>query len=259
MTETITITTDGRGVTRLRLDRPEKHNVLNAAMIADLAEAAEALGRDPAVRVVVLESGGRSFCAGGDLGWMQTQMAADAATRRAGAQDLANMLRAVNSLPKPTIARVHGNAFGGGVGLCSVCDVVIAAEEARFGLTETRLGLIPATIGPYVLARIGQGAARRLFASSELFGTDLAQRIGLVSEVTSPADLDARVAAQVAAYLDCAPAALAAAKALALTEAPGPAAIEASIEALITQWEHPEAAEGIGAFFAKRKAAWAEG
>ncbi len=250
------LSVDDRGVARLRLDRAEKHNALSAAMIDGLAEAARELGADPAVRVVVLESAGRTFCAGGDLGWMAAQIGADTATRRAEALRLAGMLRALNALPRPLIARVQGNAFGGGVGLCSVCDVVIAAEGVRFGLTETRLGLIPATIGPYVLARIGQGRARHLFASSELFDTALAERIGLASRVVAPDALDAAVEAQVSAYLACAPGAVAAAKALALSEAPGEAEIAHSIDLLVAQWEGGEAAEGIAAFFARRKPAW---
>ncbi len=256
MTETITISIDPRGVARLTLSRPEKHNAMSAEMIRGLAQAATDLGADPTVRVVVLEGQGKTFCAGGDLGWMQAQMAADTATRRAAASELAAMLGALNSLPKPIIARVHGNAFGGGVGLCAVCDVVIAVESVRFGLTETRLGLIPATIGPYVLARIGQGAARRLFASSERFGTDVARGIGLVTEIVGLEALDAAVERQITAYLACAPGAVAASKALALSDAPDDTAIAHSIDLLIAQWEGPEAREGISAFFEKRPPRW---
>ena len=141
MTETIRIETDARGVATLSLGRPDKHNALSQTMMEELTEAAGRLGADPAVRVVVLAAEGASFCAGGDLGWMKAQMDADAETRRNGARLLAGMLSALNSLPKPLIGRVHGNAFGGGVGMMSVCDIAIAATDAKFGLTEVRLGL----------------------------------------------------------------------------------------------------------------------
>jgi len=256
--DTLTVTTDPRGVARLTLNRPEKHNALDAAMIDELTQAAQALGADPAVRVVVLAGAGASFCAGGDLGWMRAQIAADAQTRAAGARALAMMLNALNLCPKPVIGRIHGNAFGGGIGMMSVCDVAIAADTARFGLTETRLGLIPATIGPYVLARMGEAMARRVFMSARLFGAEEAVSLGLAARAVPPADLDAAVEAEVAPYLSCAPGAVAEAKALARRLGPpiGGAEIEASIAALVTRWESPEAAEGIAAFFDKRKPGW---
>ena len=253
--DTLTVETDARGVARLALNRPEKHNALDAAMIDELTQAAQALGADPAVRVVVLAGEGASFCAGGDLGWMRAQIAADGPTRAAGARALAMMLNALNLCPKPLIGRVHGNAFGGGIGMMSVCDVAIAAEPARFGLTETRLGLIPATIGPYVLARMGEAMARRVFMSARLFGAAEAVTLGLAARAVPPEDLEAAVEAEVAPYLACAPGAVAEAKALARRLGPpiGGAEIEASIAALVTRWESPEAAEGIAAFFDKRK------
>ena len=153
--QTIRIETDARAIATLWLARADKHNALSEQMIDELTDAAGVLGRDPSVRAVILAAEGKSFCAGGDLGWMQEQMTADAATRRTGAEALAGMLNALNELPKPLIGRVHGNAFGGGVGMMSVCDVAVGARDAKFGLTETKLGLIPATIGPYVLARMG--------------------------------------------------------------------------------------------------------
>ncbi|WP_010396262.1 crotonase/enoyl-CoA hydratase family protein [Paracoccus sp. TRP] len=261
MMETIRIDTDERGVTHLWLARPDKHNALSAQMIRELTEAARILGADPAVRVVVLAAEGRSFCAGGDLGWMQDQMRADAQTRRAGARELAMMLHALNSLPKPLIGRVQGNAFGGGVGMISVCDVAIAVPGARFGLTETRLGLIPATIGPYVLARMGEDKARRVFMSARLFGADEAVRLNLLADIADAATLDAAIEAEVAPYLSCAPGAVAAAKQLArrLGPAIGEAEIEASIDALVAVWEGSEAPEGIAAFFEKRKPSWQVG
>ncbi len=257
--QTITIDTDPRGVARLTLDRPEKHNALSAQMIAELTEAAQALGTDPAVRVVVLTGAGASFCAGGDLGWMRAQMDADGPTRAAEARKLADMLGALNSLPKPLIGRVQGQAFGGGVGMMAVCDVAIGVQGAKFGLTETRLGLIPATIGPYVLARMGEAMARRVFMSARIFDAEAAVTLGLLARAVPEGDLDAAVEAEVAPYLVCAPGAVAQAKALAqrLGAGIGPDAVEHSIAELVARWESDEAAEGIAAFFDKRKPGWA--
>ena len=259
--ETIRIETDARGVGHLWLARPDKHNALSAQMIRELTEAAQRLGADRAVRAVVLAAEGRSFCAGGDLGWMQEQMRADAQTRRAGARELAMMLNALNTLPKPLIGRVQGNAFGGGIGLISVCDVAMAVPEARFGLTETRLGLIPATIGPYVLARMGEDRARRVLMSARLFDAGEAMRLNLLASLADAAVLDAAVEAEIAPYLSCAPGAVAAATRLARRLGPpiGEAELEASIQALVDVWEGDEAQEGIAAFFDKRKPRWQPG
>ncbi|SNX71171.1 methylglutaconyl-CoA hydratase [Cereibacter ovatus] len=259
MFDTIHITQDARGIATLELHRPDKHNAMSAAMIEELTEAAARLGADPSVRVVVLAAAGDSFCAGGDLGWMRAQMQADGATRAAEARKLAHMLRALNELPKPLIARVQGQAFGGGLGLISVSDIAVGVQGARFGLTETRLGLIPATIGPYVAARIGAAAARRVFFSARLFDADEAARLGFLSLVVAPADLDAAIEAEVAPFLACAPGAVAEAKALLRRFAPpiDAAMIETSIAALVARWESPEAAEGVGAFFARRPPDWA--
>jgi len=259
MTDTIRIETDPRGVATLTLDRVEKHNTLSAAMIAELTQAAAQLGADPAVRVVVLTASGTSFCAGGDLEWMKAQVAGDAAQRRAGARALAQMLNALDTMPKPLIGRVQGQAYGGGLGLISVCDLAVGVEGAQFGLTETRLGLIPATISPYVLARIGGAAARRHMLASRLFDAAEAVRIGLLAQAVTPAVLDGVIAAEVAPFLDCAPQAVAAAKALIrrLTPAIDADLIAATIELLVSRWESPEAAEGIAAFLEKRKPGWA--
>ncbi|MBY6153152.1 crotonase/enoyl-CoA hydratase family protein [Vannielia litorea] len=249
---------DGRGVAKLWLTRAEKHNALSAELIDEIHGGIERLGADEAVRVVVLAGEGKSFCAGGDLGWMQEQMAADGETRAAEAWRLAEMLGAVNVCPKPVIGRIHGNAFGGGVGMACVCDVAVAAEGAKFGFTETRLGLIPATIGPYVLARMGEAMARRVFMSARLFGAAEAVTLGVVADAVPEEALDAAVERQVRPYLDCAPGAVAEAKSLALRlgAAPSEAEVEASVEALVRRWESAEAGEGIAAFFDKRKAPW---
>ena len=258
MFETITVETDARGVATLTLNRPEKHNAMSAQMLAELTEAAAQLGADDAVRVVVLTGAGKSFCAGGDLAWMQAQRDLDRATRAAEAGKLAIMLGALNSLPKPLIGKLQGNAFGGGVGMASVCDVAIGVDSLKMGLTETRLGIIPATIGPYVIARMGEGRARRVFMSARLFGAAEAVELGLLARVVPTADLDAAVEAEVIPYLSCAPGAVAAAKKLAqdLGGLASEQAVAMSIEALADRWETEEAAEGIDAFFDKRKAAW---
>ncbi len=255
----ITVEIDGRGVARLTLDRPEKHNALSARMMDELHAAARELGADPAVRAVVLTGAGESFCAGGDLAWMREQMAADGATRRREARRLADMLGALDRMPKPLIGRVQGQAFGGGMGLISVCDLAIGAEGARFGFTETRLGLIPATIGPYVVARMGAGGARQVFMSARLFDAARAVDLGLLARACAAEDLDAAVEAEAAAYLACAPGAVAEAKALIadLARPIVPDAVDRSIEALARRWESAEAEEGTAAFFARRKPEWA--
>jgi len=258
--ETLSLAVDPRGVATLMLNRPQKHNAMNAAMIAELTDVAGRLGRDRAVRVVVLTGAGRSFCAGGDLAWMQDQMAADAPTRAREARALAGMLGALDSLPKPLIGRVQGQAFGGGVGLMSVCDVAIGVETAKVGLTEVRLGLIPATIGPYVVARMGAARARRVFFSGRVFGAAEAVALGLMARAVPEVDLDAAVEAEIAPYLAAAPGAVAEGKALVAQLGGGIAETEvaASVEALIRRWESAESAEGIGAFFDKRKPEWAK-
>ncbi|HEV7320304.1 MAG TPA: crotonase/enoyl-CoA hydratase family protein [Ensifer sp.] len=256
--ETIRIVTDARGVARLTLALPQKHNALSATMIGELTEAAETLSTDRAVRLVVLDAEGRSFCAGGDLGWMREQFDADRATRIAEATRLAMMFKALNEIAKPVIGRVHGNAFGGGVGLVSICDAAVASADARFGLTETRLGLIPATISPYVVARIGEGKARPLFMSARLFSAEEARAIGLVTTVVAADDLDAAIEAEIEPYLTAAPEATGRAKRLArslgvpITED----TIAATIEQLADCWESNEAREGVGAFFEKREPSW---
>lgn len=259
MFETLTLVTDARGVARLTLDRPEKHNTLSALMIAELTQAAALLGADPAVRVVVLAATGASFCAGADLTWMKAQIDGDADTRRQGATALAAMLGALDALPKPLIGRVQGAAYGGGIGMMAVCDSCIGVTGAKFGLTETRLGLIPATISPYVLARIGGAAARRHFLSARLFDAAEAERIGLLAQAVAPEDLETALEAEAAPFLACAPGAVAASKALVARLAPPPdaATVAATIGLLIDRWESPETAEGIAAFLEKRKPGWA--
>ncbi|MGI9367505.1 MAG: crotonase/enoyl-CoA hydratase family protein [Ruegeria sp.] len=258
MFETIKLEIDPRGVATLTLDRPEKHNAMSATMLTELTAIADQIAKEDTIRVVVLRAAGKSFCAGGDLGWMQAQMAADPATRFVEARKLAEMLQALNSLPKPLIGALQGNAFGGGVGLASVCDVAIGVESLRMGLTETRLGLIPATIGPYVIARMGEARARRVFMSARLFGAEEAVELGLLARAVPAKDLTKAVEAEVEPYLSCAPGAVATAKQLVRELGPqiDDALIDRTIQALVDRWETDEAREGIEAFFDKRKPAW---
>lgn len=256
--ETLNVTIDERGVAQLVMNRPDKRNALSAQLIADLSTAASALGADEAVRVVVLSGAGDYFCAGGDLAWMREQIDADREQRLAEARKLAAMLSALNELPKPLIGKVHGGAFGGGVGMVSVCDTVIAADTAKFGFTEARLGLIPATISPYVLARMGEANARQVFMSARVFDAKEAERLAIVSRAVTEAELDDAVEAEVKPYLSAAPKAVAASKALtrllgAKIDKP---VIEETIKRLADTWEGEEAKEGIDAFFGKRKPRW---
>jgi methylglutaconyl-CoA hydratase len=255
MPDTLRIETDGRGVTRLTLAREDKHNAMSARMIDELTEAAHVLGAAPSVRAVVMAGAGKSFCAGGDLEWMRAQFNASRSERIAEARRLATMFRALNELPKPLIASVHGNVFGGGIGLISVCDTAVAVETARFGLTEVRLGLIPATISPYVVARIGASAARPLFMSGRVFDAEQARAIGLVGSIVAAEDLDSSVEAATNEFLAASPQAAASAKALVRSLA-APITddiIEDVVHRLADSWETPEAQRGILSFFEKRK------
>jgi methylglutaconyl-CoA hydratase len=257
--KTLTIDLDARGVAYVALDRPEKRNALSAEMIADLTDMAETLGANAETRAIVLSGAGDVFCAGADLGWMRDQIAADRSGRMVQARKLAEMLQALNTMPTPLIGRLNGGAFGGGVGLACVCDVALAETGTKFGLTETRLGIIPATIGPYVMARIGEGMARRIFMSARIFGAEEARALGLVARVADSQDLDAAVEAEVAPYLAVAPGGVGAAKSY--IRALGPviddAIIDKSISRLADIWEGEEAMHGIDAFLSKTKPRWA--
>ncbi|MGE6740427.1 crotonase/enoyl-CoA hydratase family protein [Allorhizobium pseudoryzae] len=258
MTNTIKVEADSRGIVQLRLNRREKRNALSAEMIADLTAFASMANERRDWRAIILSGEGAAFCAGGDLDWMRQQMAADRATRMAEARKLAHMLGALNSLPQPLIGAIHGSAFGGGVGMACICDLVLATPDTLFGLTETRLGLIPATIGPYVVARMGEGSARRVFMSGKRFAAPEAVELGLVSRVVGDGTLMAEAIAEAELYLATAPGAVASAKALvrALSGSVDSGKIEESIIALADTWEQDEAREGVAAFFEKRKPRW---
>lgn len=248
-------------VARLRLNRPALHNAFDAALIAGLTAVLEGLAGDDGVRVVVLEGAGASFSAGADLNWMRGMAAASEQENRDDSLALARLMRVLDELPRPTIARVHGAAFGGGVGLVACCDIAMGAEGAKFGLTESKLGLLPAVISPYVIAAIGARQARRWFATAEVFDAAQAQRIGLLHEVVAADALDAAVERQVGLLLKAGPVASAQAKAL-VRDIAGRRdrdAIDADNAALIARLRvSPEGQEGLSAFLDKRAAAWTE-
>lgn len=258
---TIAVAVDQRGVATVTLSRPERRNAISGEMISELAAAAEEVGSDPSIRVVVLSAAGKVFCAGADLEWMRSQVDAAPEELHGQAVRLARMLNAWNLVPKPVIARVQGSAYGGGLGLMAVADVVCADESALFGLSETRLGLIPATISPYLLARLGEGGARRLFLSGRPVGGREAVDLRLVSRAVPSAELDAAVKEEVDACLACAPGAVADAKAMVRRiagEIPEEL-IDSTAGWLAKRWQDPEARQGIAAFLERRKPGWAEG
>lgn len=258
MPESLQILVDGP-VRRLRLDRAELHNAFDAGLIATLTAALAEAGADPDVRVVVLEGGGASFSAGADLNWMRGMAAASEAENYADSLALAGLMRTLDELPKPTIARVHGAAFGGGIGLVACCDIAIGVPEAKFGLTESKLGLLPAVISPHVIAAIGSRNARRYFATAEIFDAAEALRIGLLHQVVPGDQLDAVVQRQVALLLKAGPIASASAKRLVrdvAAHADG-AKHDAENAALIARLRvSPEGQEGLAAFLDKRPPAW---
>ena len=241
------------------LNRPDVHNAFNETLIAELTAALRALDADPSVRAVVLAGAGASFCAGADLNWMKKMAAFSRAQNLADASALAVMLSTLDALSKPTIARVHGAAFGGGAGLVACCDIAIGAQDATFAFSEARLGLIPAAISPYVVAAIGARAARRYFLTAERFTAAEAYRLGLLHDLALVEELDARINALLGALLTAGPHAQAECKALlrAIVNRPVDARIVADTAQRIARVRaSPEGKEGVAAFLSKRKAAW---
>src|SRR5580658_7538464 len=249
-----------RGCTTVWLNRPERHNAFHEGVIAELSQCFERLSVDPAVRMIVLAGRGRSFCAGADLEWMQRQAAADYDANIADARRLAMMLRTIAQSPKPTLARVHGAALGGGLGLVCACDIAIATPEASFGTTEVRLGLTPSTISPYVLNAIGERAAGRYFLTGERFDAREALRIGLVHEQVEPEALDVHLSAVLDALLQSGPQAQAHCKELMALlrgrDSNEPLVLEQTARSIADVRSGEEAREGIAAFLAKRKPNW---
>lgn len=260
MTEqTVSTSIDTRGVATVTLNRPDKHNAFDDAVIAELRSAFDGLaGRDD-VRVVVLASQGKSFSAGADLGWMKRMAEYDYQDNHRDAQALAGMLQALAALPQPTLARVQGAAFGGAVGLVSCCDMAVASETASFCLSEVKIGLIPATISPYVIRAMGERAARRYFTTAERFSASEAQRIGLVSEVSTADGIDEAVESMVSTLLQNGPAAVRASKQLVVDFAGREISseiIEDSCGRIARIRTSAEGQEGLASFLDKRKPAW---
>lgn len=256
--DAITLDIDARGVATLTLNRPDKHNALNGALIADLFAAAHALRENEAVRLVVLTGAGPSFCSGGDFNWFQSTIEKARPERVAESANLAALFNLLDTLPQPVIGRINGPAYGGGTGLMSICDYAIGVAGSRFGLSEVRLGLLPANIAPYVVARIGAGAARAAMLSGAPFDAARALRIGLLAEVVEEGELDAAVDRAVALHLEAAPGAAAATKRL-IAYVDGRPVADSMIytaDRLADAWDSEEGLEGIASFLEKRKPAW---
>ena len=241
------------------LNRPEVHNAFNETLIAELTAALRALDSDAAVRAVVLTGAGESFCAGADLNWMKKMAKFSWTQNLADVRALADALATLNGLSKPTLARVHGNVFGGGVGLVACCDIAIAEHNATFAFSEAKLGLIPATISPYVIEAIGARAARRYFLTGERFTAAEAFRLGLLHDLAPLPELDQRINEVLGFVVTAGPCAQAEGKAL--IRAVANRAVDAKVVADTAQRmarirTTPEAKEGIAAFLAKRRATW---
>ena len=263
MTASIRIERERAGgvVARVTLDRPDVHNAFNATVIAELRAAFAALAREgpTELRAVVLAGAGPSFCAGADVAWMRAAMQLDVEGNEQDAMAMADMFETIDTCPAPVVARVHGAALGGGMGLCAVSDIVIAESGARFGFTETRLGILPAVISPFVIAKIGESHARALFPGGRRFDAIRAQRIGLVHEVVEgEAALDAAVDTAVNDLLAAGPTAARAAKAI-VREVRGLGHGSSkwhTARVIARQRTSAEAQEGFRAFDEKRQASW---
>ena len=242
------------------LNRPERHNAFDDALIAELTAALRTLEADDGVRLVVLSGAGKSFSAGADLHWMKRMAGFSKDENQRDAMQLGTLMNTLAQLRKPTIARVHGAAYGGGVGLVACCDVAVASNAATFSLSEVKLGLIPAVISPYVVSAIGERAARRYFLTGERFDAAEAWRLGLVHELASDdADLDEKVGAIVDAMIACGPVAQREAKELVRAVAARPVTgevIQDTAERIARIRSSPEGREGVGAFLEKRRPAW---
>ena len=251
-------------VARVTLARPQVHNAFNAELIAELHAAFEYLSAEPAdrLRAVVLAGAGGSFCAGADVDWMRSSLSLTLEENEADADAMAAMFTAIDECPAPVVARVHGGAFGGGVGLCAVADVVVAEAGTRFGLTETRLGILPAVVSPFVIRKIGESHARALFTTGERFDAERALRMGLVHVVVTGQDeLDRAVERAVEDLMAAGPTAARAAKAIIRDQRglPADAARRMTVERIAAQRTSAEGQEGLAAFIEKRRPRWVQG
>ncbi len=254
----ITLEIDRNSIAWVTLNRPEKHNALNTAMMTELVDAFELIAQDVAIRAVVLGGSGKSFCAGADLGWMQSNLDKPRADRISESRRLAQMLSAIDQSPKLVIGAINGPAYGGGIGLIAACDIAIAVESAQFALTEVRLGLLPANIAPYVLRKMGYSNTRRAALNAHPMNAETAHQLGLLDVVVDADQLQGALDAELTQTLVCAPNAIAKTKQL-LADLNAGAIVDTEshvIEQLADAWEHEEAQEGIKAFFAKQPAPW---
>ena len=256
--QTLSLNIDRRGIAYLHLARPDKHNSMDSTMLNELARAAESLDQNQSVRAVVLSGQGDSFCAGADLGWMRQNLDQGRQERIAQSRRLAELLEQFGRLSKLLIARVNGQAYGGGIGLISVCDIAIGVSSARFSLTEVKLGLAPANISPYVINRIGKRNARRCMLNAHFFKGNEAVTLGLLDKSVAPDELDNAVENEITELLNCAPNAVARTKKLIdRIDALDPEETMVYTSELLAElWEGDEAREGVSAFFEKRKPGW---
>jgi len=259
MSESLAIERQGP-IGLITMNRPERHNAFDDALIAELTDALRSMEAEDGIRLVILSGAGKSFSAGADLHWMKRMAGFSADENRRDAMGLATLMRTLAHLRKPTVARVHGAAYGGGVGLVACCDIAVAAQSATFSLSEAKLGLIPAVISPYVVAAIGERAARRYFLTGERFEAAEAWRLGLVHEIASDFEsLDDRVGEIVDAMLACGPVAQREAKELIRAVASRPVTselIQDTAERIAKIRSSPEGREGVAAFLEKRRASW---
>jgi methylglutaconyl-CoA hydratase len=243
------------------LARESVRNAFNETVIAELTHAFRALGADENVRAIVLAAKGSAFCAGADLDWMRRMSGYSVEENRQDARKLADMLRTIYECPKPVIARVHGDAYAGGIGLVAACDIAVATLDAEFCLSETRLGLVPATISPYVIQAIGERQARRYMVTAEKFTASEAFRIGLVHELAAPDEIDARVNVLLGALMTTSAAAVASTKRL-VREVAGrridDALLAHTAEAIAQARASEDGKEGVQAFLSKRKSRWVQ-
>jgi methylglutaconyl-CoA hydratase len=242
------------------LNNPDKHNAFDDTLIADLTAAVQQMTHEPAVRIVVLSSSGKSFSAGADLNWMKRMAAYSEAENVADARLLGTLMQNIHDCPKPTIARVQGAAYGGGVGLIACCDIAVGTHAAVFSLSEAKLGLIPAVISPYVIAAIGERAARRYFLTAERFDAGEAYRLGLLHELALTDDeMDEKIHTLCESLIAAGPAAIAEAKSLIARVAHAPvddALVDETAARIARVRASAEGKEGVAAFLEKRKPNW---
>lgn len=258
--ENLIVDFDNRGIAMLTLNRPHAHNAFDDILINNLLKTLQQLETDPKIRLLILKANGKSFCAGADANWMQRMVSFTEAENIKDAMALANMLKALNNFTRPTIALVQGAAYGGGVGLVACCDIVLATSTTTFCFSEVKLGLIPATISPYVIAAIGERAARQYFLTAERFSADEALRLGLVHKIVTKESLSDAAEKLVQLILQNSPAALVATKKLVAevkSKTMDDSLLQLTAKRIAEQRISSEGQEGIQAFLEKRKPKWA--